>query len=207
MFRIFRPFAAGILLLFLSPAAQAGFNAGYDAYMRGNWPQAIDELSPLADRGDARAQFYLGVMHSEGGQGVARDMTTAIAWLRRAAEQDHIGAQYELYLYYSAGSEADGDALAERLRWGRAVTAQGLTADDHGKAQAAVCALQMGLLYARGWLVPEDRVEAHVLLAYAGRLGRDDARAAVADLETRMTDREISEAEQRLREWLAGHRL
>ena len=181
------------------PAALADFDAGYDAYLRGHWPRAVDAFTPLADRGDAHAQFYLGVMRNEGGHGIAEDKTAALAWLRRAAEQGHMGAQYELYLYYSAGSEADEDALAKRLYWGRAVTAQGLSADAHGKAQAAVCAIQMGLLYARGWLVPEDRVEAHYLLSYAGLLGRSDGAAAVADLETRMTAAEIDQAGERLK--------
>ena len=187
----------------VAPSARAGFDAGYDAYMRGAWPLAVGELTPLADGGDARAQFYLGVIKSEGGHGVAKDASAALAWLRRAAGQGHMGAQFELYLYYSAGSEADGDALAERLRWGRAVTAQGWTADDHGKAQAAVCAIQMGLLYARGWVVPEDRVEAHFLLTYAGLLGRGDGAAAAADLESRMTAAEIARAGERLQALLA----
>lgn len=196
-------YCIAVAILMQTPATRADFDAGYDAYLRGHWPRAVDALTPLADRGDARAQFYLGVMRNEGGQGIAKDKTAAFAWLQRAAEHGHMGAQYELYLYYSAGSEADEDALAKRLHWGRAVTAQGLSADAHGKAQAAVCAIQMGLLYARGWLVPEDRIEAHYLLSYAGLLGRSDGAAAVADLETRMTAAEISQAEQRLKTLLA----
>ncbi len=202
MFRILG-FCAAVATMIQAPAALADFDVGYDTYLRGNWLRAVDEFTPLADQGDARAQFYLGVMQKEGGHGIAKNAAAALVWLRHAAEQGHIGAQYELYLHYSAGSEADEDALAARLYWGRAVTAQGLSADDHGKAQAAVCAIQMGLLYARGWLVPEDRVEAHFLLTYAGLLGRSDGAVAVAELETRMTAAEISLAEKRLKALLA----
>ena len=41
-----------------------------------------------ADKGDAKSQYYLGLMYYKG-QGVAKDEKTAIKWFEKAAEQGH----------------------------------------------------------------------------------------------------------------------
>ena len=57
-----------------SQAAPAGavFDQAMAAHKRGDFAAALDRLQPLAERGDAEAQYVLGLMH-EFGQGVARD--------------------------------------------------------------------------------------------------------------------------------------
>lgn len=50
-----------------------------------------------AKRGDAEAQFNLGLMYAEG-RGVREDAREAVRWFRRAAEQDHARAQWWLRL-------------------------------------------------------------------------------------------------------------
>src|SRR5262245_40578316 len=51
-----------------------------------------------AEKGEATAQFNLGMMFAAG-QEVAQDVTWAAEWLRRAAEQGTAGAQYNLAVF------------------------------------------------------------------------------------------------------------
>ena len=52
-------------------------------------------LRPLADQGDATAQYDLGLMYAKG-QGVPQDYAEAVKWFRKAADQGDASAQYNL---------------------------------------------------------------------------------------------------------------
>ena len=78
------------------------FDQGIAAYERGDWQSAYRLFRPLADQGDAYAQFNLGVMY-DNGQGVAQDYFAAVSWYRKAAEQGIAGAQFNLGLMYFNG--------------------------------------------------------------------------------------------------------
>ncbi len=53
-------------LVMFSVPAWAGFAAGQAAYDRGDFATAFREWKPLAKRGDAKAQYDLGVMYANG---------------------------------------------------------------------------------------------------------------------------------------------
>lgn len=55
----------------------ADFNAGLDAYDRGDFATALKEWRPLAEDGDASAQFYRGLMYHYG-EGVPQDHAEAL---------------------------------------------------------------------------------------------------------------------------------
>ena len=59
---------------------------GRGAYESGDYAVALGLLRPLAERGDAEAQYNLGVMYRNG-QGVPHDDAEAVKWYRLAAEQ------------------------------------------------------------------------------------------------------------------------
>jgi TPR repeat protein len=54
---------------------------------------SLDQTKISAEKGDADAQFNLGVAYSSG-KGVPKDETEAIKWYRKAAEQNHTRAQF-----------------------------------------------------------------------------------------------------------------
>ncbi len=64
----------------------AGFQAGVEAYNRGDYATALKEWRPLAEQGDASAQHNLGWMYHLG-QGVPQDDVQARMWLNLAAAQ------------------------------------------------------------------------------------------------------------------------
>ena len=59
-----------------------------------------EQLEPLAEQGDANAQFSLGKIYDYG-QGVPRNDKTAVKWYRLAAEQGHAEAQFNLGVMYN----------------------------------------------------------------------------------------------------------
>ena len=79
-----------VLLLFLlvglSPA-NAGFEEGLAAYQRGDYKTAYREFKPLAEKGDAMAQYNLGAIYYNGQRSVPRDYIRAYMWLNLAATQ------------------------------------------------------------------------------------------------------------------------
>ena len=89
-------------LLFSAGSARADWDDGAAAYKRGDYATALKELRPLAEQGDAKAQFGLGFMYAEG-QGVPEISAEAVKWWRKAAEQGHADAQFNLALMYANG--------------------------------------------------------------------------------------------------------
>jgi len=85
--------------------------------------RAATLLTRSASRGDAEAQYYLGLLY-RAGTGVAQNLETAFNWLLAAAEQQHVPAQYELSRAYSRGEGTPLDT-AKALRWLQAAATNG----------------------------------------------------------------------------------
>ena len=86
----------GLIALALIGLASAGpLEDGVAAYRQGDFAAAIRLLRPLADAGDAKAQFHLGRMYALG-EGVGQDPGQAIAWYRKAAQHGDAEAEFVL---------------------------------------------------------------------------------------------------------------
>ncbi|MEJ2552936.1 MAG: hypothetical protein P8079_02720 [Gammaproteobacteria bacterium] len=59
-----------------------------------DYARAAQLLKPLAQQGDAEAQYRLAGFYRMG-TGVAKSHKTAVRWLRRAAKQGYVKAQYK----------------------------------------------------------------------------------------------------------------
>ena len=68
---MFRIASILILTLVLAAPAQAGLKEGFAAYGRGDYATALREWRPLAEQGDAVAQYLLGHVYDYG-HGVLR---------------------------------------------------------------------------------------------------------------------------------------
>src|SRR3954466_7033371 len=91
-----RRLVAGALLLAVSaPLAAQSVQAGTDAWSRGEYAAAVGIWRPLAEKGDADAQFNLAQAYRFG-RGVAINLGAAQAWYERAADKGHVMAQYIL---------------------------------------------------------------------------------------------------------------
>lgn len=63
------------------------------AYGKQDYATALRLVRPLADNGNADAQFLLGMMYRDG-EGVPPDEALGVGWMLRAAEQGHRRAQF-----------------------------------------------------------------------------------------------------------------
>ena len=80
-----------LCLTLLATPAGADPAAGVVAHMRGDFKAAYREWKPLADQGNARAQWGLALLYKEG-QGVPQDYAEAAKWARKAADQGFAAA-------------------------------------------------------------------------------------------------------------------
>jgi TPR repeat protein len=129
----FKAAVAALILAGCFPGSiSAGpFEDGLDAARRADYATVLRLWTPLAEQGDARAQWRLGLMYANG-RGVSQDDAAAIRWYRAAAEQGDPVAQSNLGLMYAVGrgvpqdyvraymwfnlAAANGDEVAERNR-------------------------------------------------------------------------------------------
>ena len=104
-----------ILFLISISALANDFQDGLDAIHRTDYEKALRKLLPLAESGNAAAQYNIGVMH-EWGDGVPQNNAEAIRWYRRSAELSHKDAQNNLGAMYSKGEGAEQN-FVEALKW------------------------------------------------------------------------------------------
>ncbi len=111
---------AGLVALVLSlslaaPVAAGPLEDGEAAFSRGDNATALRLWRPLAEQGDANAQFGLGIMY-ESGQGVPGDYAEAMKWYRRAADQGHAFAKISLGVMYEYGEGVPQD-FVQAHKW------------------------------------------------------------------------------------------
>ena len=106
----------GAIALCLASAAFAGpFEDGQAAYTNGDYQSAVQLWRPLAERGDPRAEYMMGLAFNLG-RGVPRDNATAVEWYRRAAEHGVAAAQINLGTMYANGDSVPQD-YAQAIKW------------------------------------------------------------------------------------------
>ncbi|WP_246775237.1 tetratricopeptide repeat protein [Bradyrhizobium diazoefficiens] len=106
---------AVLLLVTAMPAYALSLRQGVSAFQRQDYVTASRIFIPLAERGNAAAQTYLGFLF-ETGRGVPMNYTEAAMWYRRAAEQGDSRAQYSLGLLYDRGQGVPQD-IVEASKW------------------------------------------------------------------------------------------
>ena len=129
-----------------TPAQQ--FQQGLEATMRGDYQTAFKLWLPMAEQGNAMAQFNLGVMYDKG-QGVKQDYFEAVKWYRQAAEQGEALAQFNLGNMYVSGRGVKQDDF-EAVKWYR-------QAAEQRDAQAQ---FNLGVMYYQGKGVRQDKGQA-----------------------------------------------
>ena len=115
------------LFLFSSSSVVFGddYQDGVDAYKRKDYKTAYKLWLPLAEQGNALAQFFLGLMYAEG-QGVPQDYKEAVKWFRLSAEQGLAQAQYNLGVIYGKGQGVPQDDVLAHM-WFNLSSSQGIT--------------------------------------------------------------------------------
>lgn len=162
------PVAALVLdgAMFSGPA-QADVKTGVDAWTQGDYVKAVNAWRPLANAGDADAQFNLGQAYKLG-RGVPMDVPIALEWFRKASEQGHLRAQdnYGLLLFQQNRRE-------EALPYIR-------KSAERGEARSQYI---LGTALFNGEFVTKDWVQAYALMTRASASGLSQATASLAQMD------------------------
>jgi uncharacterized protein len=225
--------ALGIAVIVLSAATRviAGdFEDGLKFYGDARYTEAREAFEKAAARGDARAQFQLGLIYFNG-HGVVQNFQEAKSWYEKAATGGDTMAAYNLGLMYTNGEGVAKD-YAKAAGWYA-------KAADHGDPRAQ---FNLGLLYANGWgvkrddkkaldlyrksaeqgyvgaqlnlgvmyangvAVPQNVVEAYKWLDLAATQGDPQAIKNRATISDRMPPTYVDQAKKLADAWLAEHR-
>jgi len=162
-----RVLASAALALFVAAPALADVKAGVDAWQRGDFAAAAKEWRPLAEKGDADAQFNLGQAYRLG-RGVPANLGLAQSWFQKAAAQGHEQAQGNLGLIlYEAGKRQ------EAMPWIR-------KAADRADPRAQYV---LGVELTNGDLIGRDWPRAYALMTRAAAKGLPAAARSLGEME------------------------
>src|SRR5438270_433860 len=168
--------AAILAAAMAAPLGAQSVKAGIDAWQRADYSAAIAIWRPLAEAGDADAQFNLGQAYRLG-RGVPLDLSAAKVWFERAARAGHLDAETTLgLLVFQNGDRVQG------LKWLK-------QAADQGEPRAL---LVVGTALFNGDGVPQDRVLGYAYVSRSAAQGLAPAQDTLAQLDQLMsvTDRQ-----------------
>ena len=153
-------------------AAEQGLSseAGQSAYAAGRFIDALRIWRPLAESGDPRAAYGLGLLYDLG-QGVAQDAAAALLWYRRAAEGGFVLAEFNVAVMYDSGLGTPRDP-AEAALWYASAAAHGYARAEYNLAQ----------LYQYGDGVPQNASMADSWYTSAANHGLSAAASKLASL-------------------------
>lgn len=170
-----------LLLLPLAIAAQAApaLDPLADALRTleaGRHQQGVQMLTPLANAGNALAQYRLGMLYYHG-QGVGEDEKMAIYWWKKAAAQGNVESMFQLgsaFLFGAQTAKFVPDPDREAAMWYFQAASAG-----HTEAQ-----YHLGLLFLAGKGVMENRQESTRWMQKAAAQGHVEAKKALPKIDT-----------------------
>ncbi len=185
------------------------------------------ELRQAAADGDARAQFEIGAIYTEG-RAVPQDYAEAAKWYERSAAQGFVPAQYRLGNLYEAGQGLEKDMEQAKLWYQRgaeaghrmamhnlaALYAGGQLGDQQFETAAewftkaaergmTDSQFNLGMLYARGLGVEQDFEQSYKWFSLAARNGDVDAGKARDDIAKSLSAEAVSRIDDELAAWKA----
>jgi len=149
-----------------APLSAQSVKAGIDAWQKADYSAAVAIWRPLAEKGDADAQFNLGQAYRLG-RGVPIDIGAAQLWFERAAARGHLDAQTTLGLLLFQNGNHTG-----AVRWLKA-------ASDKDEPRAM---LVYGTALFNGDGVPQDPVQGYAYITRAAARGLPAAKDTLEQL-------------------------
>jgi|SRR5579884_1821533 len=170
--------AAACIALLSAPVSAQSVKAGIEAWQRSDYAGAVAIWRPLAEKGDADAQFNLGQAYRLG-RGVPLNLGAAQTWFERAASSGHLDAETTLgLLLFQNGDRAVG------LKWLR-------RAAEQGEPRAM---LVYGTALYNGDAITQDRLLGYSFISRAAAAGLPPAKDTLAQVDQMMTPAEREKA-------------
>jgi len=216
-----------VMVLFLNnPALQADTQHAERAHEAGDYKTAFTEFLGEAQKRNAVAQGWLGLMYYRG-EGVSKDYQEALKWFQEAAQQQDPRGLNGMGILHQYGRAVKKD-YAKALEWYRRSAELGYAAaknnigymyeeglglpqdidmaailyresaeQGYGMAQN-----NLGLLYAKGKGVKKDGVQAHMWLNLAVSNGFKPAEKWLKRVEKELTPEQVVEAKRLAQDWV-----
>lgn len=187
-----------IAALFFFPASlswSADYAKGFEAFNSAEYEVALAEWQALAEQGDSKGQFGMGLLYANG-FGVDLDDAEALKWYSLAAEQDHAEAMCHIAVMHANGWGVP-QSDTEAFRWYGLAAVQGVTAAQIGLAR----------MLSDGYFETQDNVQAHKWYSIASELGDTTADVDLEDLAAKMSDSEVQEALLATNVWMQKYRV
>lgn len=171
---------AAAFAAFATPVAAQDVQAGIAAWQSGDYNAAVQQWRPLADSGNADAQFNLAQAYRLG-RGVAQNLNLAEQWFERAARQRHeqAGASLGLLLFQNGRAR-------DAMPWLQA-------AADRGDPRAQYV---FGTALFNGDIVRRDLPRAYGLMRAAAAQGFPQAQSQLAAMEQQLTPEDRRRGEE-----------
>ncbi len=130
--------------------------SGISAFEAKHFARAMQLLTPIAEEGNAEAQYRLAIMY-QNGLGTVRNELKAFKWMEAAAEQGMALAQHGFGFMYMEGDcvEQNGERA---VYWFTQAAEQGLAGSQ----------TTLAMLYEEGRIVPKDAAAARHWYRKAG---------------------------------------
>jgi hypothetical protein len=162
--------AAGLAVFLSTPISAQSVKTGIEAWQRADYSAAVAIWRPLAEAGDADAQFNLGQAYRLG-RGVPINLALAKGWFERAATSGHLDAETTLgLLLFQNGDQAQG------LKWLK-------QAAEKGEPRAL---LVYGTALYNGDGVTQNRLLGYAYVSRAAAQGLVPAKDTLAQLDELM---------------------
>ena len=162
-----------------TPAFSADYQKGLTASKSGDYATALREWKPLAEQGNARAQFSLGRLY-HAGKGVPQHYKIAVKWYKLAAEQGNTVAQVNLGTIYYDGTGVPQDYMTA-MKWYRLAA----------KQRNAPAQTMLGVMYNNGQGVLQDYKTSVKWFRLAAEQGDEFAQSTLKGIKTRLVTKGI----------------
>ena len=159
--------AAFLFGLLTTPVSAQSVRAGTEAWARADYDAAVAIWRPLAEKGDADAQFNLGQAY-RWGRGVPLNLSAAQSWYERAAEKGQLDSQVILGLMLFQNGDHPGG-----LRWLK-------LASEKGEPRAM---LVYGTALFNGDGVTQDAILGYAFVSRAAAQGLQAAKDTLSQLD------------------------
>lgn len=147
---------------------------------------ALKWIHPVAEKGNANAQFLLGLIYRQG-QSVKKSDAEAVKWFQSAAKQGDAESQFYLGVMYSHGRGVKKD-FKKAMKWYQSAAEQ-----QHAEAQ-----VNLGVMYWNGWGVVKNKLKAYMWTYLAAEQGDKKAKQELDLFEKKLSLNEIKKGR-----WLA----
>tara|TARA_B110000259_G_C13907495_1_gene359478 strand:- start:1 stop:597 length:597 start_codon:yes stop_codon:yes gene_type:complete len=173
-----------LLIAVSSPVSAQSIDKGHAFAKADDYAAALKEWKPLAEQGNAEAQYLLGFLFQHGLGVASYNDKEAAKWYGLAAEQGHSKSQFELAEAYHWGTGVIQN-YAEAVKWHYQSAKQG----------SIVSQDRLGYVYWKHFDSPKSNLLAHMWYNIAAANGMLDSGRLREQIASSMTSVDISKAQ------------